>query len=129
MDVSAGMVAAAAIIAQATKASDVIVRVTPLVCLRIVVLNDEPLGVKSTGGFSAPFICTSPAIARWLSSPNPICLSTSPRAAKWWNRKRFGFPTEPPRKLGPKSGPSVLRVRCTQPALGLAVEAIIRGYF
>ncbi len=43
--------AAAAAIAQATKASGVIVRVEPADFLVIVQLNDQPLVVHATGGF------------------------------------------------------------------------------
>ena len=48
---STGAAAAAAAIAQATKASGVIVRVGPADFLRIVEQNDEPLVVHATGGF------------------------------------------------------------------------------
>ncbi len=48
---SSGAAAAAAAIAQATKASGVIVRIEPEDFLRIVDLNDEPLVVHATGGF------------------------------------------------------------------------------
>ena len=48
---SAGAAGAAAAIAQATKASGVIVRVGPDDFLRIVDLNDEPLVVHAPGGF------------------------------------------------------------------------------
>jgi hypothetical protein len=48
---SSGAAAAAAAIAQATKASGVIVRVGPDDFLRIVDQNDEPLVVHATGGF------------------------------------------------------------------------------
>lgn len=46
--------AAAAIIAQATKASGVIVRVEPDAFLTLVALNDEPLIVHDEGGFFSP---------------------------------------------------------------------------
>jgi len=49
--VHAGAGAAAAIIAQATKASGVIVRVDPDDFLAIIQWNDEPLAVHATGGF------------------------------------------------------------------------------
>lgn len=48
---NAGAAAAAAAIAQATKASGVIVRVGPDDFLNIVDQNDEPLVVHATGGF------------------------------------------------------------------------------
>ena len=48
---NAGAAAAAAAIAQATKASGVIVRVSPDDFLNIVDKNDEPLVVHATGGF------------------------------------------------------------------------------
>jgi hypothetical protein len=48
---NAGAAAAAAAIAQATKASGVIVRVGPDDFLHILDQNDEPLVVHATGGF------------------------------------------------------------------------------
>jgi hypothetical protein len=48
---SAGAAGAAAAIAQATKASGVIVRVGADDFMRIVQLNNEPLVVETTGGF------------------------------------------------------------------------------
>jgi hypothetical protein len=51
MSTGAGAAAAAAAIAQATKASGVIVRVEPNDFERIVRENDEPLVVHATGGF------------------------------------------------------------------------------
>jgi hypothetical protein len=48
---NAGAAAAAAAIAQATKASGVIVRIGPEDFLHIVELNDEPLVVHARGGF------------------------------------------------------------------------------
>ena len=48
---NAGAAAAAAAIAQATKASGVIVRIEPADFLVIVDQNDEPLVVHATGGF------------------------------------------------------------------------------
>jgi hypothetical protein len=48
---NAGAAAAAAAIAQATKASGVIVRIGPDDFLNILDKNDEPLVVHATGGF------------------------------------------------------------------------------
>ena len=48
---SAGAAGAAAAIAQATKASGVIVRISAADFMRIIELNDEPLVVETTGGF------------------------------------------------------------------------------
>jgi hypothetical protein len=48
---SSGAAAAAAAIAQATKASGVIVRIGPDDFLNILDQNDEPLVVHATGGF------------------------------------------------------------------------------
>jgi hypothetical protein len=48
---SAGAAGAAAAIAQATKASGVIVRVRADDFMRIIQLNSEPLVVETTGGF------------------------------------------------------------------------------
>lgn len=51
MSAGAGAAGAAAAIAQATKASGVIVRIDPNDFERIVRENDEPLVVHATGGF------------------------------------------------------------------------------
>lgn len=51
MNAAASAGAAAAVIAEATKASGVIVRVEPRDFLSILDLNDEPLVVHATGGF------------------------------------------------------------------------------
>jgi hypothetical protein len=51
MTAGAGAAAAAAAIAQATKASGVIVRVAPYDFAQIVEMNEEPLVVHAPGGF------------------------------------------------------------------------------
>jgi hypothetical protein len=73
---SAGAAAAAAI-AQATKASGVIVRVGPADFLRIVEQNEEPLVVHATGGFFAVkhmYLTSYRGLAFFTKSDVPISL-------------------------------------------------------
>ncbi len=77
MDASAGAAAAAAIIAQATKASGVIVRVNAVDFLRIVELNEEPLVVQATGGFFSTvymYLTSYRGLAFFTKSDMPLSL-------------------------------------------------------
>jgi hypothetical protein len=74
---AAGAAAAAAAIAQATKASGVIVRVEPDEFMKILVLNDEPLVVHATGGFfklSYQYLTSYRGLAFFTKSPEPLTL-------------------------------------------------------
>lgn len=74
---NAGAAAAAAAIAQATKASGVIVRIGSEDFLRIVELNDEPLVVHATGGFFSvkhQYLTSYRGLAFFTQSPAPMSL-------------------------------------------------------
>lgn len=74
---SAGGAAAAAAIAQATKASGVIVRVEPVDFLHIVNQNDEPLVVHATGGFFSIkhlYLTNYRGLAFFAKSDRPLSL-------------------------------------------------------
>jgi hypothetical protein len=69
--------AAAAAIAQATKASGVIVRVHADEFLKILALNDEPLVVSATGGFFAKnyqYLTSYRGLAFFTKSAAPLPL-------------------------------------------------------
>ena len=77
MDASAGVAAAGAAIAQATKASGVISRVGPNDFLEIVQRNKEPLVVKATGGFFSTvymYLTSYRGLAFFTSSDMPLLL-------------------------------------------------------
>jgi hypothetical protein len=70
-----GGAAAAAAIAQATKASGVIVRVSPSDFLAIVGLNDEPLAVHATGGIfrtNHQYLTSYRGLAFFAKSPDVL---------------------------------------------------------
>ncbi len=72
--------AAAAAIAQATKASGVIVRLAPGDFLRILDRQQAPLVVQATGGFfstSYQYLSSYKGIAFFTQSPTPLSLPAS----------------------------------------------------
>jgi hypothetical protein len=74
---NAGAAAAAAAIAQATKASGVIVRIGPDDFLKIVDENDEPLVVHATGGFFSVkhlYLTSYRGLAFFAQSAAPLSL-------------------------------------------------------
>ena len=74
---SAGAAAAGAAIAQATKASGVIVRVEPSEFVRILERQDVPLVVHATGGFfstNSQYLTSYKGLAFFTKSQTPISL-------------------------------------------------------
>ena len=74
---SAGAAGAAAAIAQATKASGVIVRVRPDDFLSLVDQNDEPLVVHAQGGFFSvkeQYLTSYRGLAFFTKSDSPLSL-------------------------------------------------------
>jgi hypothetical protein len=74
---NAGAAAAAAAIAQATKASGVIVRIGPEDFLHIVELNDEPLVVHARGGFFSvkhQYLTSYRGLAFFAQASEPISI-------------------------------------------------------
>lgn len=70
-------VAAAATIAEATKASGVIVRVEPADLLAILERNDEPLVVHAMGGFFSKnhrYLTSYRGLAFFCKQPEPLSL-------------------------------------------------------
>jgi hypothetical protein len=82
---AAGAAAAAAAIAQATKASGVIVRVEPDEFMKILELNDEPLVVHATGGFFK-------LSYQYLTSYRGLAFFRCMTIVSSSRRRRFGFP-------------------------------------
>lgn len=77
MSTGASAGAAAAAIAQATKASGVIVRVRPSDFLRIVEQNKEPLAVHARGGFFSvkeTYLTSYRGLAFYTKSDAPLSL-------------------------------------------------------
>ena len=72
-----GAAAAAAAVAQAIKASGVIVSVEPADFLEIIARNVEPLAVHATGGFFATnhqYLTSYRGLAFFTKSPTPLDL-------------------------------------------------------
>ena len=74
---SAGAAAAAAAVAQAIKASGVLVRVEPTEFLRVLQRQQEPLVVHATGGFFSTYyqyLTSYKGLAFYTKSPSPLNL-------------------------------------------------------